>query len=234
MGRASYEEALGNYGDWNIEKLRVVRAPLARYQQAFARGAAALNPSKLDGQPVDNFFHTFTEAAVRNPTTGERHVVLLEKNQTLNAKVNRSGGLHPSHDALNVDTSKWGAGGRTLAGYEAKHAYYHENRLGKDFEDYDVRNNNCQVYTQSGLVGNGVSTPETRSFVNQPIEQVIPNWFGVALKPLTSVAAVTSNLYDYLFPSTTNVANRGAPRGAPSGETEAYVESILNGDDGNG
>lgn len=186
MGRDAYDDVMRRFGDWNIEKLRVARRPLVGYQEAFAQGAQALGGTR--GKHVDKFFHTYAEMALRHPTTGERHVVMLEKNQTLNAIHSRPGGIPESHDGFNVDIGKWG-GKRSLAEYEARHRKHFEEVVNKPFDKYSVRDNNCQIWQRGGLAANGVDSEKAAAFTSQPLSEVLPLWFGKFLQPITDLGA---------------------------------------------
>lgn len=197
MPKSEYIKARNTYGDWEIEKLRIVRKPLEGYQQNVPQMLSKVKSLLTTGKTpaIDRYFHTYTEFALKNPETGEKHVVMLEKTQTLNAKVNRSGGLDPSHDAMNIDISRMGK--RTLNEYEERHKKYHEDVVGKSYEHYNVVKNNCQAFATTGLAGNDIITPEARTFINQPLEQVLPTWFEGAMQPLTDLAAKAHNFLDY-------------------------------------
>jgi hypothetical protein len=189
MTKGEYQNIMDQYGDWQIVKMRVGRKPLDSYAEKFAQGAQAVgNVFSYSKKPhVDKFFHTYAEFALKHKTTGAKQVLLLEKNQTLKALDGRMGGLQPDHDAINIDVSK--IKGRTLQEYEDHHIRHHTKVLGKKYEHYAVRQNNCQVWQTSGLEGNGLRTAATDDFINQPIEEVIPKWFGDFLQPLTDLRA---------------------------------------------
>jgi hypothetical protein len=185
MTKGEYETIMNQYGDWEIIKLRVGRKPLDKYQELVAQGAQALGGTK--GKHVDRFFHTYAEFALKHKTTGAKQVVMLEKNQTLKALDGRLGGLMPDHDAINIPVDK--IKGRSLKEYEDRHMDYHLNVLKKPYHHYSVRQNNCQVFQTSGLAANGLQTEATDKFVNQPLDEVLPKWFGSFLQPLTDLRA---------------------------------------------
>lgn len=196
MTRGEYEHVLGQYGSWNIDKLRVVRRPLSAYQEAFAQGAQAFTGIGKK-EHVDKFFHLYTEMALRNPETGEKQVVKLEKNQTLKALDAQLGGVPEPAQGLTVDTSVWDGGARTLGEFEARRRDHHENALGQSFHNYSVRTNNCQTWTTSGLDANGLSTPPVHKWVNQPLADALPSWFGSFLQPLTDARALVDRVVDH-------------------------------------
>lgn len=191
MGKRAYQDVLQRFGGWHIEKLRIARRPIAAYQEAVGQGASWLGGTKH----VDRLFHTYAEMALRDPATGARHVVLIEKNQTLNAEHSRPGGIPHSHDGINIDISTWG-GVKTLEAYEAAHEQYMGQVMDKDFERYSVRDNNCQVWQMAGLKGNSVATPESDRFVKQGLPEILPKWFGVFLQPITDLGAVVDSVKD--------------------------------------
>lgn len=195
MTKGEYDDILDQYKDWKIDKLRVVRRPLAGYQEMFAQGAQAFSGiGKKDH--VDKFFHLYTEMALRHPETGERQVIKMEKNQTLKALDAQLGGVPEPAQGMAIDTSAWGKGGRTFGEYEARHLDHHVNVLGKSYHNYSVRLNNCQSWTTSGLDANGLSSAEAKSFVNQPLAEALPSWFGAFLQPLTDARAFVDKIID--------------------------------------
>ena len=188
MTKATFNKTVEKYSDWRIDKLRIVRQPLPGALQTLGKITSKKH--------VDKFFHTFSEFALSHPETGEKQVVLLEKNQSLKALEGRSGGLEKSHDAINIDTTN--LKGKTLGNYVDNHKNHYE-KIGKDFHRYSVLNNNCQIFQSTGLEANGVKTPEAHDFINQNVDEILPSWTGKVLQPVTDLAAKFDSLKDSLF-----------------------------------
>lgn len=176
MPRKEFEDALDKYGNYEIEKLRVVRRPLFGNLTEFAQKFA-----EQKGVPVhDKYFHLWTEFALKDPLTGAKTVLLTEKNQTLNAVEDRSGGLDDAYlglgqQGMNVDLPDPNVHKIKLGEYFGASKAFHEEN-GESFYRYTIKYGNCQHHTINSLNANGLLTPEIEAFANQSAEVIVPTW----------------------------------------------------------
>lgn len=71
--------------------------------------------------------------------------------------------------------------------------------MGPDkFSNYNVADNNCQIFLDSVLKANGLSTPETHKFISQDVQTVIKNYPGAKkiITALTNTAAIWNRLVE--------------------------------------
>jgi len=188
MPKADFNRIVNKYSDYEIDKLRVVRTPLAGILQKGGK----LVSKKKEGNP-DKYYHLYQEMSLVNRITGDRTVALFERNQTLHGIDDRSGGLDVKQQALNVDL---GDKKITLGEYFQNSKDLHEE-LGVSFDRYNVRTNNCQDFTRLSIRANDIDLPEsTEEFINQKAEDILPAWTDRILQPITDLARVFDNFRD--------------------------------------
>lgn len=71
--------------------------------------------------------------------------------------------------------------------------------MGVDkFSNYNVADNNCQIFLDSVLKANGLNTPETHKFISQDVETVIKNYPGAKkiITAATNLAAKWNRLVE--------------------------------------
>ena len=189
MAEANFNRLTEKYKDWEIDRQRLVRRPLP---QAFH--AAQWLVGKKRPPHHDRLFHLFTEFRLRHPETGEKAMLMLERNQTLNAEEHARGhegkkhvgGLAKGHEAVEVQMVDPHYKG-TLGDYLENWREQHEHQ-GKDWRRYDVRTNNCQQFLRSGLIGNNMHRPSYEAFTNQRVDELVPKWAGFFANRLTDSA----------------------------------------------
>lgn len=173
-------------GNWVINKMRVVRQPLAGFAQKLGR--------MVVGEPInqDKFFHLWTEFDLINPDTGEHEIVAVEKNERINVMRQLEGGIKPNAEGVNVDLN-----GKTISLNE----YLYNNRVahgraGRSFDHYSLKNANCSVFTHMGLRGNGLEleNENVMNFIRQPIAELLPSWAERLTNFITDTARNISDM----------------------------------------
>ena len=173
------------YGDYLVDKVRLVREPIAALTK--------LKPFASKNVAGD-IFHIQLEAAIRNPLTGEKRIVKLEKEQTLKADLNRPGGLvNKGSTGLDVALPDHLRGKLTVSDLQKKTAAYYEAK-GMDVNKYSLAGNNCQMFGLNMLKASGFDvSPEMQSFADQDAGGLVPKVFRPFLNSVTDLAAWWSN-----------------------------------------
>lgn len=183
---AKYRYATEEYANHTIEKIRLVRTTIP--------GLGTLKKFSMKEMTEDPF-HILTEMSVRNPLTGETSILMLEKNQTLTAAVNRSqGGLAKNATAgYNVAIPEH-IKGLTVAQMRANTEKYYDEVLKKDLNKYSLSCSNCQHFGINSLRASGFDiTPEIDAFADQKAGELVPKWARKPLNAITTAAAWVSN-----------------------------------------
>lgn len=179
---------LGNY---NIEKIRVVRTPLPKIVQKLGKS--------IVGKPThaDKFFHLFTEISAVN-NEGKREVFALEKNERINVLRNLSGGIPEPSEGKEIDL-----GGRKITVREfINNGKLAHARAGTSYEKYSLKCANCQQFTLLHLRGNELEggNEDVIKFVSEPLAQTLPRWAEKITNFITdSTAWIGNKLNDIKF-----------------------------------
>lgn len=145
---------LEDHGHEIITNLKVFRYPIPQYIETVAnvisKGEFSKEREKLG---YDNFFHL---GLVINNT------IMLEKNSILNMVID-----HPpaSSEFMPVNLHKKITLNELLE--NTKKTY------GSKLFRFDAFRRNCQVFTTQVLKANGLMTEQLRTFINQPLDEVI-------------------------------------------------------------
>ena len=211
MPRADFENAIDKYGDYEIEKLRVIRRPLYGGLTEVAQKFAA----KKGAVVHDKYFHLWTEFALKDPVTGKRTVLLTEKNQTLNAVENRPGGLDDLHlgagqEGMNIDLPDPSVKKIHLGEYFGASKAFHEAN-GENFNRYSIKYGNCQHHTRNSLAANGLMSDEVDAFVNAKAEEIVPKWASRVGNLFTDAAAFVDNSKDRIREAVAKVRYGSSP-----------------------
>lgn len=190
MPTADFAKITSKYRNYEIEKLRIVRRPLGGVLDKLASLVGKDPEGK--GQP-DRYFHLYSEMAIKNPMTGERQVILIERNQTLNAIEGRAGGLPQQHEAINIALPS--SDRMTVGDYITNSKEFHKMK-GKSYSRYNVRTNNCQQFQLANLEASGLLREEHQDFINQNVEEILPRWVEKIANPLTDTAAKVSDFIE--------------------------------------
>lgn len=183
---ASYNYATSEYSAYNVERLRFVRQDL---------GIAGQIAKHFSNKPMTNDpFHIATEVLVSNPLTGEKQIILLEKNETLKAKVGRAGGVpgfQGGPGGLEVDVS----GKNLTLGQMNKNVFsYYRDVLEKPIDKYSLACSNCQMFSLNFARASGLDVSgDVEAFVDQNAPALVPGAARPVLNALTDTAAWWSN-----------------------------------------
>lgn len=186
-------ELIQKYGDYQIKKLRIVRKPL---NDLFFKLGNLVTLGKLKQlqfeNDVDKYFHLFCEMYVVNPETDDSQLVLIEKNQRVNVKYGRLGGLNMGEEAFSVPVPD----GLTVEEFiENAEDYAEKNEPQCPIYIYDVRDCNCQVFVRTLLKGNDLWDSSYADWVIQPAKKLMPHWLGKFVKGVTDLAHIVNIFY---------------------------------------
>ena len=166
----SSRKVLAKYGNMNVKKLDVCRKPI---------NENITNLLKLYNKTVgkgmhDSFFHLYLVATLENGTR-----IGIEKNHVLNIELFKD---RVNQKCMNVPYN----GGLTIKQMLDKT----EKKLGKKaFYEYDAINRNCQMFVNAILTTNGLNNSEIKSFVMQPVDNLLSPWAERTARLLTDVAS---------------------------------------------
>jgi hypothetical protein len=168
----SSRKVLAKYGNMNVKKLDVCRKPINQnitallklYNKTLGRGTGM----------HDRFFHLFLVATLENGTK-----IGIEKNHVLNVEIFKD---RANQKCMNVPYN----GGLTIKQMLDKT----EKKLGKKaFYEYDAINRNCQMFVNAILTTNDLNNNEIKSFVMQPVDNLLSPWAEKTARLLTDVAS---------------------------------------------
>jgi hypothetical protein len=173
------DRLLNKYGDYKITGVRIMKSPIQKTITDLLNVASLFQLRKtLKKLNYDDLYHLYLNLYLEN---GE--VIGLEKNQRLNIVY---GGFNPKDsEAITI-------------GFEKKPTLkslieHGERKGGANFYRYDAVYANCQKFVID-LIGNLIPE-ETKEWIMQDIEKVVPSLYRNIVKTITDVAAVG----DYLW-----------------------------------
>jgi len=166
----SSRKVLEKYGNMNVKSLEVCRKPINENITSLLK----LYNKVVGKGNHDTFFHLYLVATLENGTR-----IGIEKNHVLNIEVFK--------DRLNQKCMRVPYnGGLTIKEMLDKT----EKRLGKKaFYEYDAINRNCQMFVNAILTTNGLNNSEIKSFVMQPVDNLLSPWAEKTARLLTDVAS---------------------------------------------
>ena len=167
----SSRKVLEKYGNMAISNLQVCRKPinenitnlLKLYNKAVGKGNH------------DTFFHLYLVATLADGKTK----IGIEKNHVLNVEIFKD---RMNQKCINVP----------FKGFLNINDMLNkvEKRFGKEaYFSYDAIRNNCQMFVNAVLSTNGLNSKEIRSFVMQPVDQLLAPWAEKTARLLTDVAS---------------------------------------------
>lgn len=175
MNRKHLDATINQYGDYRIDKLRIVRKPL--------KGQTILN--LLVGKPRDHdkYYHLYQEMSLVN-SKGERKVLMIEKNQRIKIE-SRTGGLSEGVEARNIALPE-----------DRSITFKEYVRRGKEahavaevpYHRYSLKRANCQLFTMLNLRGNGLGDMDDMRFIDQKAHQIVPRHLEVLTDFITDRA----------------------------------------------
>lgn len=183
----AFDATIAPYASWNIERIRVVRRPMADILPKLSKWTIGKSPPT-----TKSWFHAYTEFHVRDPVSGANRLIALERNANLAAITGRPGGLSGVEEGINIDTNGLGGGDRTLGGYVSRSKeYYAEQKLS--WGRYDLATNNCHHFAMNGLRANGIWKGKYSNWADQNASEVLPKWAAFISRAWTDYSARKEN-----------------------------------------
>lgn len=172
---------LEEWGDAEIFKLRVCRVPISDKFTEIGNLLTDGEVSKIKKNlNIDDFFHLYMEMALRKKDN-TKTVVLLEKNQKVDVKFNREGGVQKGHACIAVPLPKG-----LLLGEFLKNG---EDFIGSSkYWIYDAVHQNCQLFVKWTLEGNNLWHNDFEDFVVQNVRDAIPDHLVQVMRGATDIA----------------------------------------------
>lgn len=166
--------------------MRVVRVPISGAIETVANllTLGKFKKSKEDLN-IDNYFHLFIETAFyKLDENGQRivNMALIEKNQKVDVRLNREGGLGAGQEAINVPLIR---NDLTLNEF-----FYNAEQAvgGSRLYVYEATSNNCQRFVADLLQSNGLWTEDMAPFVLQDVATAVPKYLKTLMGWSTGLA----------------------------------------------
>ena len=186
---ASYEYTTKEYAGHYVDRVRFVRQHIG-YLAPFKRFASR---DMGDEDP----FHLYMEAQIRNPLTGEKRVVRLEKDPTVKGTPNAPGGVPLYKGKADAGREvKMGAlaGKITLGEMRQNVERHYRDVLKKPIEKYSLGCSNCQMFGIDYLEASGIAIPkDVRKWADQEAGTLVPKAVLPVVDAMTSGLAWWSN-----------------------------------------
>jgi len=181
-----FREMLEKYGDYEINEIIIGRDPISKgIQKLLDLVSLGKVTQGLKNTHFDDLFHLYLILYVKHPATKNEQLIhlRLEKNHVLSMK--EYTGFPKQHLIVNMYGQKillaeFIANGKAL--------------LGDDFARYDAIYNNCQVFINSLLKANGLSSASTEKFIMQDIGQVLSAPAYGLSRVITDIAHIFGHL----------------------------------------
>lgn len=169
-------EFLNGKGNMAITKMFICRTPINAGIEAvinlISLGQFQRNKSKLN---YDKLFHLFIVILLHN---GEHY--RIEKNEVVVIEKIKYNDINNT-ECINIPIKKSITTKQLLSNAE--------NYQGSDFWLYDARDNNCQVFVLSCLVGSGLGTSQDYKFIKQDASQLLSGASHKISRFITDLAA---------------------------------------------
>ena len=181
-------ETINQYGDCNIESLKIMRTPLKRNIDVMLKiiSFGKWNPKKHGG--YDTLFHTALIADVKCDDNST-HSVVIEKNEVLN--ITTSFKINDKSEMMVINLPS--GFNKTLIEF-LKTA---ENSVSKkQYFQYDAFKNNCQDFMKIVLSANNLYNSKYDKFIHQDIAKLLQKnkLIKTISKPVTDLAGIISRL----------------------------------------
>jgi hypothetical protein len=173
---ASVRSILERYGEYDVIGVELYKKPINSYMDQLLNllslGQFNVNKQKLD---VDKMYHLWMEVKLYD-SQSQRFIskpLVIEKNQTVNISTIEDAG----YEQLYEDSEHIRAPDPSMMSLNQ----FVENGIqvlidnGLKPFNYDGQNNNCQIFVNAMLVGNGIDTPELDKFVLQDTNYIVGN-----------------------------------------------------------
>lgn len=174
-----FKQTLEKYGDYEIFEVMIGRDPISKGVSSLLNFISFGKISKnLEKMHYDDLFHLYLILSLEHPVTGHQQIIhmRLEKNHVISLK--EYTGIPKEFLDVNMHNRRI-----LLVEFVAKG----KEVLGDNFVRYDAVYNNCQVFVNTLLKANELSTPETQKFIMQDITQVLST-------PLYGLSRVVTDL----------------------------------------
>lgn len=162
----STEDLLKKYGNYRVNKVAVYRTPVDKPIQSLIDGFTKDEELQYQKLGYDYLYHLYMVFEMESPNkeliyylTEKRPSIVYEKRKDLNSKT-----AGANYIKMNVE--------KDPKSYTFKDMVTNAKKiLGKKFNEYDARNNNCQDYILAMLHGVGLYGAD--EFVKQPVDDLI-------------------------------------------------------------
>ena len=178
-------EFLSKYGDHRIMSIKVCREPLSSAIISVANKVTA-NQFDVNKKTLgyDDVFHLYLSLQIMSPKGGQVYTVLLEKNQRV---------------ILEIRNKELKAGGSCVPVQFSKIITLNDlvmTDVDENIWIYDAFKRNCQNYVSGRLRAVGLLNDQLSKFINQNVEQLLPNKL---LQSLTTGATNIANLFENIW-----------------------------------
>lgn len=173
------QDFLNRYGSMTISNITLRRAPIKGVINTLLNWISFGKWNEVRKRyGYDTFYHLSMVFNVANTTA------VLEKNQVINLSTGYS--QQPDTEIMSIQSPT------NLTVNELMENT--RKAMGdKNFFTYDAFTNNCQVFLMNVLKANGLLTDASKSFIVQPIENLVkelPGYMKPVARALTDIAAV--------------------------------------------
>ena len=184
----AFRNNMDSFGGWEVVEIYVCRAPLAapiyKAIQLFTMGKIDQTLAEKD---YDKLYHLYFWIKIKS---GQSYrLITLEKNQIVS--LNISPGPHAKGTQMLRCTGYYG----TLTGFVVNGNLWQNAKLpGRNFWQYDAKDNNCQVFVYSCISGNNLQYYQGQqallNFVMQNTDDLVSKPLWKAAKKITDLAGM--------------------------------------------
>ena len=139
--------------------------------------------------------HSRTDLVIRDPSTGSRELLTVEKAHVLSASIGKSSGmgLRKGEVAKTFDTTRF-SNAKTVGEFLQNNRATHERNVGMKWDKYNLALANCQNFTANGLEASGLRlSADERSFIVQDAKGMVPKVAQPFLNTVTDAASWFTN-----------------------------------------
>ncbi len=186
----AYRAFLEKYGQWTVDKMTCCRTPIINAIDKFANIITLGGwESAKKRYGYDKMFHLYCFMTLTDPVGKGSIEIMTQKNEVLEMRMKRS-----SDESSSSKSMYAGAPGKKLKDIIDRVS----SKQGTAFYLYDAFNSsgggNCQNYVWGLVEACGLGTAALSTFVNQKVENLLPNLFKKAARAVTDTAAAVDTI----------------------------------------